>query len=943
MKTPKEQSETNEGLCFDYAISYDARRQNLWIKIFHNGKIITRFERYGINVFNLNDRSITSSVLNYSHRFFIQHLLRFGQVDSWENCYVVPRAQAGFFIGKLNKFEKVTQLQDGKVVSFAESSLAFKVKLKSENLVPLKLEASFFDPQNNKKIAFAASVIFPSSRPWILFQGSYYPIRHSLVTDLLPEFDAEGNLEIKGGRAAKFFEEEFGVLVEQQEIEVPEGFISPLFERFDPEPRCQISEDRKKEELTLTLQFAYGPHLLIPYQNEQDIVAERMHEGKKVILCRNLSFEKSILEKFIKQGFKRVGPDLFSTGGDQALDFVSTVLPELKEEAEVSGEDSLKRFQVFTHLGGEQLSAKASFPSMDWFSLDLKFSVDDWEVSFETILALAQQDKRYLYVPGKGYARIDKEEILKIQQSLEELEAKKDEQGLLKLSRFHAPYLDSLFKINWQGEEALHQALDRFRLHEGIQEKPIPATLKATLRDYQKQGFAWLHFLKDHNFHGVLADDMGLGKTVQALAYLLDQRIEKGQAPCLVLAPTSVVFNWGAESEKFTPELTTILYTGDQRKKFRDQLTQVDIVLTSYALFRREAEMFQSIKWRTLILDEAQNIKNHRSKTAALVKEIKASQRFALTGTPLENSLAELWSIFDFLMPGFLGSHTHFKRTYEKPIESDQSQDSLDRLRRRIFPFVLRRHKSEVAKELPPKTEIQQFCEMSEEQAKLYKEILLSSRKMVFDEVEYKGIEKSQVSILTALLRLRQISCHPYLLGDRFLKGRKIESGKFENFKELLQEIISEKHRVIVFSQFVEMLGVLRRWMDEEKIVYEYLDGRTRKREEHIKNFQTNPDIPVFLISLKAGGTGLNLTEADYVIHYDPWWNPAVEDQATDRVHRIGQTKQVFSYKLITKGSVEEKILTLQERKRNLFLGVMKSDSPLGKKLTVEDLEYLFS
>jgi SNF2 family DNA or RNA helicase len=449
-------------------------------------------------------------------------------------------------------------------------------------------------------------------------------------------------------------------------------------------------------------------------------------------------------------------------------------------------------------------------------------------------------------------------------------------------------------------------------------------------------------FLHAHRFHGILADDMGLGKTIQALSYLMNLKNRHGPQPNLVIAPTSVVFNWANEAKKFTPDLKVLVLTGPERKDLYEQIGSHDLVITSYAIFRRDVETLTKQNWRAVILDEAQNIKNYRSKTALLVKEIQAQQRWALTGTPLENRLSELWSIFDFLMPGFLGSYPHFKRKYQMPIEAQQSREQLDRLKRRIYPFVLRRLKSEVARELPPKTEVINYCEMNGDQVKLYHEVLAACRRQVFEEVEKRGIERSQVSILTALLRLRQVCCHPELLGPSF-KKREVSSGKMDAFKDLVTEVLDEGHRVLVFSQFVEMLSLLRSWLEEAGIAYEYLDGRTRRREERVRSFNENPAIPVFLVSLRAGGTGLNLTGADYVIHYDPWWNPAVQDQATDRVHRIGQTKHVFSYKLITKDTVEEKILQLQENKRSLAKELLSSDSALGKKLTQEDLEYLFS
>ncbi len=434
---------------------------------------------------------------------------------------------------------------------------------------------------------------------------------------------------------------------------------------------------------------------------------------------------------------------------------------------------------------------------------------------------------------------------------------------------------------------------------------------------------------------------MGLGKTLQTLALLLAEK-EAGRAdrPSLVVVPTSLVFNWVDEARRFAPGLRLLALVGPDRGHRFAELGDHDVVLTTYALLRQDGERLAAHRFHYLVLDEAQNIKNPASLTARAAKALSARHRLALTGTPLENNLTELWSIFDFLMPGFLGSHEAFVQRYARPVEAHGDQDALARLRRRVNPFILRRVKRDVAAELPPKTETVLTCELTPAQRRLYRQVLEASRARVFAEVEQKGIARSHIAILDALLKLRQVCCHPQLLR---IPGNRVQaSAKLELFRELISEVVAGGHRALVFSQFVGMLSILRRELERLGIAYEYLDGRTRDREARVKRFQEREDIPVFLISLKAGGAGLNLTAASYVIHFDPWWNPAVEAQATDRAYRIGQEREVFSYKLITRGTVEEKIQELQRRKQALADGLLSVDAALGKHLTREDLEELF-
>jgi len=474
-----------------------------------------------------------------------------------------------------------------------------------------------------------------------------------------------------------------------------------------------------------------------------------------------------------------------------------------------------------------------------------------------------------------------------------------------------------------------------------------PRNLKAQLRPYQEQGFHWLWFLHEIGSGGVLADDMGLGKTVQTLALLLavkneDAKIEGKRKPfkALIVAPTSVVTNWLREMEKFAPSLRHALWHGAERRERQDELEDADVVVTSYALLRRDEEMLKEIDWRYVILDEAQQIKNPLSATARAAKRLRADRRLALSGTPIENRLSEIWSIFDFVSPGLLGPLDKFEERYSRPIDAGDKA-AAERLRATIHAFILRRTKAEVARDLPEKIETDQFCELTGEQAALYAAVLKEVRAQVMGEVERHGLARSHIQILAGLTRLRQAACDPRLLGlPREFTDE--DSGKLVALRELVQTSIAGGHRVLVFSQFVSMLQLVKRAMDEDRVGYEYLDGSTKDRAARVENFQSDDGPPVFLISLKAGGSGLNLTAADTVIHFDPWWNPAVEDQATDRAHRIGQTKVVTTYRLIAKGTIEEKILELAEKKRELVGAVLAEDMGGAKKLTKADLEDLF-
>ncbi|MFS8065356.1 MAG: DEAD/DEAH box helicase, partial [Byssovorax sp.] len=422
---------------------------------------------------------------------------------------------------------------------------------------------------------------------------------------------------------------------------------------------------------------------------------------------------------------------------------------------------------------------------------------------------------------------------------------------------------------------------------------------------------------------------------------LLAVKQEEKQLRTLIVAPTSVVTNWERELARFAPTLSVALWHGADRKEQAEAVKDAEVVITSYALLRRDEEFLSKLDLTYAILDEAQHIKNPMSATAAAAKRLHAKRRLALTGTPIENRLSEIWSIFDFVSPGLLGPLDRFEQRYSRPIEAGDYKTA-QRLRATIHPFILRRTKSEVAKDLPEKIETDQICDLTGEQRNVYMAVAREVRAQVLGEVERVGLAKSQIQILAGLTRLRQAACDPRLLGlPRDYTDE--DSGKLVALRELISNAMEGGHKVLVFSQFVMMLKIIEKAMKEDSVPYEYLDGSTKDRQAHVDNFQNNPSVPVFLISLKAGGTGLNLTAADTVIHFDPWWNPAVEQQATDRAHRIGQTKVVTAYRLVAAGTIEEKILLLKAKKRELVASVLSEDAGGAKKLTKTDLEELFA
>lgn len=574
---------------------------------------------------------------------------------------------------------------------------------------------------------------------------------------------------------------------------------------------------------------------------------------------------------------------------------------------------------------------------IDWFDLEGGVDYGGQNVSLPELLSAARRGESMIEL-GDGSMGMLPEEWLKKYGMLADLGTA--ENGALRFNASQVGVLDALManQPEIQIDAAFEKVRANLRQFEGIQPLESPPGFHGELRPYQREGLGWLDYLQKFGFGGILADDMGLGKTIQVLALLQRRRFRRqAKGPSLAVVPRSLVFNWLQEAARFTPRLQVLDYTGPNRHALRDKFASYDLIITTYGTLRTDIAELAAFEFDYVFLDEAQAIKNADSQSAKAARLLRGRHRLAISGTPIENHLGELWSIFEFLNPGMLGSDTIFK----KYTSGGSNLETTDRalLARALKPFILRRTKAQVVQDLPEKTEQTLYCDMETEQRRCYDELRLHYRDALLRK-ETAELNRSKIEVLEALLRLRQAACHPGLINPELVSE---PSAKLEMLIPSLAEVVEEGHKVLVFSQFTSFLAIVRDRLDQEKLVYEYLDGRTRNRGAKVERFQSDPACPIFLISLKAGGLGLNLTAAEYVYLLDPWWNPAVEAQAIDRSHRIGQTQHVFAYRLICRGTVEEKILDLQQKKRDLADAILNADNRVISTLTREDLEFLLS
>jgi SNF2 family DNA or RNA helicase len=699
----------------------------------------------------------------------------------------------------------------------------------------------------------------------------------------------------------------------------------------------EISDNEEDTDILFELYFQYGDYTFKAGDDKPAFVHLEKKQESYVFyrIARNLIFEKNILQTLRNK-------DLDLKMGKKSLTYKEALIWIEKNALLLANEDiSLK--QELTHkryfVGKSEISLKIN-ENKDWFDLEALICFGEFEIPFITLRPYILAGKKEFKLPNGEIAIIPEEWFSRYNDLFYFAEEKEQ----LRLQKYHLQLIKQLEQENW-AEVSMHKKLAQLQNFEEIQDYPLPQNLKATLRNYQKAGYNWLRFLGEYGFGGCLADDMGLGKTLQTLAILqyekelAEANIGTEKKPSLIVVPTSLIYNWEVEAKKFAPRLQIVVYTGSQRERALPYLHRFDVVITSYGIIRMDVEALSKILFNYIILDESQAIKNPQSNISQAVGKLRGLKKLLLTGTPIENSLLDLWSQMNFANMGLLGGQHFFRKEYLNPIEKNQDVKKIEKLHQITKPFILRRTKGQVAQDLPAKIENMNYSSMTAEQESYYEEIKSQYRNKILEQIEQHGIAKSQFLILKGLTQLRQIANHPFLV-DREYQG---SSGKMEDVLYKLETLMQEKKKVLVFSQFVKHLNLFRKHFEAKGWKYAYLDGATTDRQGQVELFQKNENILIFLISMKAGGVGLNLTAAEYVFLLDPWWNPAIEAQAIDRAHRIGQRHTVITYKFISKDSIEEKIVALQESKKQLANSIVGAEDGFFKSLSREDIANLLS
>ena len=665
-------------------------------------------------------------------------------------------------------------------------------------------------------------------------------------------------------------------------------------------------------------------------------------------ITRNAIQENEVLDTFVQTGFMldSANARLVLANDEKIYNFLSKEIEDYMKKFEVLVAENFKKKDI-KKIKIKSIGVKIENNLLDINLEDFKFNI--YEI--KDIINKYKLRKKFYRLKDGTYISLEKNSSLDFLENLTdniEIEDENVEENSIKLPIYRALYLEKIFKnmpnTNIQKNEYYKNMISQIEDRQIDLSTKIPPKLNAELRTYQKIGYKWLRTLEQYKMGGILADDMGLGKTIQLLAVILSyvQKNKENVKPSIIICPSSLALNWYNEIQKFTPTLKALVISDDylERKRKIEEIGKYQVIITSYDSLKRDIDLYENYCFKYVVADEAQYIKNNNTKNSKAIKTINAETKFALTGTPIENSLSELWSIFDFIMPGYLYKYKKFKELYETPIIKEQNEDVMNKLKKQIEPFVLRRTKGEVLTELPDKTVTILNNEMSEEQYNIYMSYMAQARKEIMSQIDINGFEKSQIKILSLLMRLRQICCHPKL----FLGEYEGESSKLNQCIEIIQDAVLGGHKILLFSSYTSMFEIIEEKLKNIGVKYLKLTGQTKvgERIELVDKFNTDENIKVFLISLKAGGTGLNLTGADMVIHYDPWWNLSAENQATDRTYRIGQKRNVQVYKLITKNSIEEKIYELQQKKAKLIDNMLSTDATFINKLSKDDILALF-
>lgn len=798
--------------------------------------------------------------------------------------------------------------------------------------------------------------IIINEQAWMLLDQVLYYFNEPLEGKKLAPFLQKRYISVPRATERKYFEVFVRGLIERHHV-YAEGFdIKTLTHEATPVLQLDVGD---RDRVRMELAFQYGPYLFAPANENR--VSVKMEYDKDADLYtfyrirRSLAWEERKLQELLSMnlvGSRGLSGQLgeLQTNADAGFRSVWDWLHHNRAKLLEQGFDIRQHSGDTAYfLGQTSLSIEVT-EGNDWFDVHAVARFGEFEIPFLQLKSHILSDKREFVLPDGEIAIIPEEWFARYPQLFQFSEPGKT----LKLKKHHLGLVQELGR---EQEVAIDQKLARLQSFEEMVDRSAPEGFHGTLRPYQQAGFNWFYFLKGYGFGGCLADDMGLGKTIQALVLLQKEKelaAAEGKRVCsLVVMPTSLIYNWQREAEKFVPDLQLLVHVGPNRSKDPQTFRAYDVVLTTYGIARVDEEMLHSFQFHYILLDESQHIKNPSSKAFKMVRGLNAAYRLVLSGTPIENSIADLWSQMTFLNPGLLGSNRYFNKEFVLPIEKKKDEPTARRLQAIIKPFVLRRTKEQVAEELPPKSEQIVYCEMEEDQRAYYEKIKSEYRNMI---LEAEGSDRlvadrtglpasgaaslkinSPIALLQGLTKLRQVANHPRMIDETYSGS----AAKFQQVLEQLDMALQRSNKVLLFSQFVKQLHIFRSYFDKKGIPYAYLDGATSQRQQEIDRFRKDDDVRLFLISIKAGGVGLNLTEADYVFVLDPWWNPAVEQQAIDRAHRIGQKKTVFIYKFITKNSVEEKILALQERKTKLAESLITTEESFYKSLSQEDVRML--
>lgn len=774
----------------------------------------------------------------------------------------------------------------------------------------------------------------------LLYDFTLYTVARLSYISIIEQFLPDGKIEVNAADWNTYLKEQVMQWTKNMHVHFSEEITEHIVEA---KPAYKLYLQEREQILILQPAFSYGG-VEIRWGFFGDVIEP--HDGVVKLIKRNEALEQEYIAML-----RNLHSDIQVNSKEHFFYLPATAVlannwfhrftEQMKEwEVELYGFEGLRSLRINKHRPDTRVHVHSG---IDWFDASVEVAFGDQVVTIADVKKALARKENFIKL-GDGTIGLLPEEWLKKYALLIKMgEAKA---GKLRLSKFHFSVLDEL--LEELDEETIQKELEEKKdtlakiISNDYSNLEPPTQLRAALRPYQLTGFQWLVFLQEAGWGGILADDMGLGKTVQTLTFFQYYKNEHPDAKFFVVCPTTLIYNWESEINKFTPHLTHMIHHGPKRNAGPRVFDKYDIIITTYGTMRSDIKIFKEVAFDYVVLDESQFIKNPQSQVAKASLLLDAKNRLALSGTPVQNNTFDLYAQMNFLNPGMLGSREFFMNEFATPIDKFQEDEIKQQLKRLTYPFLLRRTKEQVAKDLPEKTETTIYCEMKSEQRKVYDVYRNAYKSQLLGMIDEKGIERSQMHILQGLTKLRQICDSPAILN---------ETERFENHSIKLEELTREidenvgDHKALIFSQFLGMLGLIRKTLEEKGIPYVYFDGSTTttERQRAIDEFQNNHDCRVFLISLKAGGIGLNLTAADYVYIVDPWWNPAVEMQAIDRTHRIGQTKNIFAYRMICKDTIEEKMLVLQERKRALASELVSDDTALLKKLTREDIEYLFS